>query len=108
MDARRFRQEADKLRYKADTKRDAAKRAQQDAALYSQHGDFARARTSQDMEARLEADAVALEKQAVDYEQKAIKMEQEAADLEKQLSNLKNADEHQARDIQNEIRRLLG
>lgn len=108
MDARRFRQEADKLRYKADTKRDAARRAQQDAAQYSRSGDFAHAQSSQALEAKLEGDAVALEKQAVEYEQKAIKYEQEAAELEKQLLATKDRDEHELQDLKDQIRRLLG
>lgn len=108
MDARRFRHEADDLRYKADTKRAAAKRARQDAVQYSRGGDFGHAQSSQGMEARLEAEAVALEKQSVEYEQKAIKMEREAAALDKQLSELKDLDENKARDIKNQILRLLG
>lgn len=108
MDARQFRHEADNLRYKADTKRAAAKRAQQDAVQYSRSSDFARAQSAQSSEARLEAEAVSLEKQAVEYEQKAIRLEQEAAVLDRQLSELKDQDKHHAQDIQDQIRRLLG
>lgn len=108
MNARNYRQQAEREHAEAASLRKEARRTQQDVATYTKSGDFDHARSSQDSAAKLEERAIDHERQAVEYEQLAIKLEREASALEEQLSRDKVDHERHVHDIELRIRQLLG
>lgn len=108
MDARSYRQEAQKAHYNADSLRKQAASVQQGIDSYTRSGDFDHARSEQDRVAKLEEQAIILDKQAVDYEQQAAKLERDAAELDRQLNQLHAHYQQQVHDLETRIKQLLG